>query len=105
MTTKRESQSLILALDSETRVTAVDFFDFAISLCGNLSKLPLTVNHRKSQYFRDFSEPLFYFLDINTTVSTCPVPGNMSAGVTESMEYISLSFFRSRARVAGSQDT
>ena len=71
MTTKRESQSPIIALDSETRVTAVDFFDFAISLCGNLSTLPLTVNHRKSQCFRAFSEPLFYFLDINTTVSTC----------------------------------
>ena len=73
MTTNRESQSPISALDSETRVTATDFLVFALSLCGNLSTLPLIANVRKSPYFKPFSRYLPHFLDSRTTVSTCPV--------------------------------
>ncbi len=71
MTTNRESQFPISALDSETRITATDFLVFALSLCGNLSTLPLIAKVRKSPYFKPFSRYLPHFLDSRTTVSTC----------------------------------
>lgn len=71
MTTNRESQFPISALDSETRITATDFLVFALSLCGNLSTLPLIAKVRKSPYFKPFSRYLPHFLDSRTTVSIC----------------------------------
>lgn len=106
MTTNRESQFPISALDSETRVTATDFLVFALSLCGNLSTLPLIAKVRKSPYFKPFSRYLPHFLDSRTTVSTWLVHGNMSIGSTLTSSKPALqSSLQSRANVDGLQET
>ena len=56
---------------AETTVTAEALLDSAISLCGNLSTLSLTVKFSKCLYFKPFSVPRPHFLDSRTTVSTC----------------------------------
>ena len=106
MTTNRESQSPISALDSETRVTATDFLVFALSLCGNLSTLPLIAKVRKSPYFKPFSRYLPHFLDSRTTVSTWFVFGNISTGwIFFTLYPCCTNQCRSRASVSGLHET
>ncbi len=60
----------------------------------------------KSPYLMDFFHTHFSTLDINTTVSTWPVHGNMSTGLMALTSYPpEVRTARSRDRVAGSQDT
>ena len=63
-------------------------------------------NFSKSLYFWAFSGPYYFARDRRTTVSTCPVHGNMSTGVASTNAYpFSVRNLMSRARVAGSQET
>ena len=63
------------------------------------------VNCRKSTENTALFTPYRSTRDISTTVSTCPVCGNMSTGVPSTDSYPkSPSSLTSRAKVAGSQD-
>lgn len=69
MTAIRSSQLHIFAFDSETRVTTAEYPDFALSLRGNISTIPLMTETRKSSYFKPFPRYRPHFLDSRTTVS------------------------------------
>ncbi len=66
----------------------------------------LSQNHLKRLNFVHFKPILAYFLVRQTTLSTCPVLGNISTGSTPPMVYPrSANILQSLARVSGSQET
>ncbi len=71
------------------------------------SKLPIPFNDslRISLYFLHFIYSLGATFDIKTTVSTCPVCGNISTGIPFTYSYpFSIRYLTSLLIVAGSHD-